>query len=424
MADTRRRAAVLFLASVAATEAAVQAGRAFFHPKQGLDLAPPYLAARLLLRGDTRFYDDAVVGAAGAALGLHGPAGPGDAVLNFIYPPWVPVAYAPLALLPWEAARVVWFALSAAAIVLALALFARATARDPAEERDLALSVLSAAAFFFPVFYGLMTGQANGVLLLLLAGSLLFYKNGRGFAAGLLLAPAALAKPFLALPALVFLARRAWGALAGFVAGAAALGFLGALAGGPAGWRLWWVQISRHNALGSFEWRNHSIASAGLALFSPGGGVEPAIAAPALVLPFVIVAGALAVLLALAALRPPSAVAARPEIGYGAALALGLLLAPKSWEHYGVFLLPAFLAVFATLREEDGAPPRTALAFLGVSFAVWAFALQSREEYAGLARRPLSLLLPAKTYALFLLLGLAAWVAHRRLGGGGGPPQG
>ncbi|HQR45302.1 MAG TPA: glycosyltransferase family 87 protein [Thermoanaerobaculia bacterium] len=419
MAEARGRAVGPFLAAVAATAAALQSGRALFHPKQGLDLAPPWLAAKLLLRGDTRFYDDAVVGAAGAALGLHGPAGPGDPVLNFIYPPWVPVAYVPLALLPWGVARVVWFLLSAAAIVLALHLAVRAVARDAAGERDLAPGSLVAAAFFFPVFYGLMTGQANGLLLLLLAGCLLMLRNGRGVAAGLLLAPAALLKPFLALPALVFLVRRAWGALAGFAAGAAALGLLGVVAGGPAGWGLWWAQISRHNALGSFEWRNHSIGSAALALFGTGGGVEPAVAAPGLVLPVAIGAGTLALFLALAALRPPAA-AARPELGFGALLALGLLLAPKSWEHYGVFLLPVFLAVFAALRAEDGGSARVPLALLGVSFAVWAFALQSREEYAGLARRPLSLLLPAKTGATFLLLALAAWAAQRR-GADGAP---
>lgn len=418
MAEPRDRAAGLFLAAVAATAAALQAGRALFHPKQGLDLAPPYLAAKLLLRGEARFYDDAVVGAAGAALGLHGPAGPGDAVLNFIYPPWVPVAYVPLALLPWGVARVVWFFLTAGAIALALFFFARAAAENTPAERDLARSSLAAAAFFFPVFYGLMTGQANGVLLLLLAGSLLLFRNGRGFAAGLLLAPAALFKPFLALPALLFLVRKAWGALAGFAAGAAALGILGVVAGGPAGWGLWWAQISRHSALGSFEWRNHSIASAALALFAPGGGAEPAVAAPGLVLPFTIGAGALAVLLTLAALRPSGAAAARPGIGFGALLALGVLLVPKSWEHYGAFLLPAFLAVFAALREEENEAARLPLALLGASFAVWAFALQSKEEYAGLARRPLSLLLPAKTYALFLLLVLAAWAARRRRAGG------
>jgi len=150
-----------------------------------------------------------------------------------------------------------------------------------------------------------------------------------------------------------------------------------------------------------------------------GATLTSGAAAPALVLPFVITAGALAGLLTLAALRPPSAAIARPGIGFGAALALGLLLVPKSWEHYGVFLLPAFVALYAALRSEDGAPSRTALALLGASFAVWAFALQSREEYAGLVRRPLSLLLPAKTYALFLLIGLMAWTARRCPDAGG-----
>jgi hypothetical protein len=416
VSDTRRRAAVFVLASAVAVEAAFQAARALLHPKQGLDLAPPYLAAKLLLRGDTRFYDDAVVGAAGAALGIHGPAGPGDAVLNFIYPPWVPAAYVPLALLPWDTARVVWFFLSAAATLLALVLLAKAMAVDTTEERPLALAALAAAAFFFPVFYGLMTGQANAALLLLLAGSLLLFRKDRGFLAGLLLAPAALAKPFLALPALVFAARRAWSALAGFAAGAAALALLGVAVGGPAGWRLWGAQISTHNALVQFEWRNHSLASAALALFNPGGGIEPALSAPALVQPFTAAVSALALLLTLVSVWPSRTGAARPELGFGAALALGLLLAPKSWEHYGVFLLPAFLAVYAALRDGRGAPPRAAPVLLGISFAVWAFALFSKEEYAALARRPLSLLLPLKTYAVLLLLGLLAWAARRRGG--------
>lgn len=422
MPDARRRTAALVLASAVAAEAAIQTGRALFHPKQGLDLAPPYLAAKLLLRGDARFYDDAVLGAAGAALGLHGPAGPGDTVLNFIYPPWVPVAYAPLALLPWGVARVVWFLLSATTTVLALVLLAKAMAVDAEERRHLALSALAGAAFFFPVFYGLMTGQVNAVLLLLLAGSLLLFRKDRGFLAGLLLAAAALVKPFLALPALVFAARRAWAALAGFATGAILLALLGVAAGGPAGWRLWGAQISAHNALVQFEWRNHSIASAALALFSSRGGTEPALPAPALVRPFTAAVSAFALLLMLVSVWPSRTGAARPELGFGAALALGLLLTPKAWEHYGVFLFPALLAVYATLRGGDRAPPRAASILLGVSFAVWAFALVSKAEYVALARPPLSLLLPVKMYAVLILLGLLAWAARKRAGPRGEGP--
>ncbi len=420
MRDARGRLAGVALASLAATEAAIQAGRAFFHGKQGFDLAPPYLAARLLLHGDRRFYEDAVVGAAGSALGLHGPAGPGDAVLNFIYPPWVPAAYVPLALLPWEAARVVWFLLSAAATVVSLFLLAKASATDADEERDLSRAALFGAAFFFPLFYGLMTGQANAVLLLLVAGSLLAFRQGRALLAGLLLAPAALTKPFLAFPALVFLARRAWGALAGFAAGAASLALLGLVVGGPRAWPAFWTQISAHNALRAYEPRNHSLAAAALAIFGPGDGVPPIVKDPALAAPAALAGAAIAGLLVLLALPLRSRAPASPALGFGAALALGLLLTPKSWEHYGVFLLPGFLAAYAALRDGEDPPPRGALVLLGASFSVWSFLLVSHDEYAELLGRPFSLLLASKTAATLVLLGLLAWAAGRR----GASPRG
>jgi alpha-1,2-mannosyltransferase len=421
MRDGRGLRAGVVLASIAATEALLQAGRALFHAKQGLDLAPPYLAAKLLLRADRRFYDDAVVGAAGAAMGLHGPAGPGDYVLNFIYPPWVPAAYAPLALLPWEAARVVWFLLSAAATVASLVLLARGLARDPEEERHLSRAALFGTAFFFPVFYGLMTGQANAALLLLLAGSLLAFTEGRAFLAGAVLAPAALVKPFLAFPALVFLARRAWGALAGFALSGALLVLLGVAAGGTRAWPAWAAQIGGHNAVRTYEPRNHSLAAASFALFGPGDGVAPVLPAPALAGPAALAGAALAGILVLAALSPRAA-RANPALGFGAALAFGLLLTPKSWEHYGVFLLPGFLAAYAAFREDAGPPARLALVLLGVSFSVWAFSLVSREEYAALARRPFSLLLTSKTAATLVLLGLLAWAARRSGGAEGRAP--
>ncbi len=413
MRDGRDRVAGLVLTSLAATEAVIQAGRAFFYRKQGLDLAPPYLAAKLLLRGDRRFYDDAVVGAAGSALGIHGPAGPGDPVLNFIYPPWLPAAYAPLALLPWGAARLVWFLFSAAATVLALLLLARATAGDADEERDLSHAALFGAAFFFPLFYGLMTGQANAVLLLLVAGSLLAFREGRMLLAGLLLAPAALTKPFLAFPALVFLARRAWGALGGLAAGAGLLALLGLAVGGPRAWPGFWAQISAHNTLRTYEPRNHSLAAAALAIFGPGDSVQAVVTAPALAAPAALAGAVIAGLLTFLALPLRSRASADPALGFGAALALGLLLTPKAWEHYGVFLLPGFLAAYAAFRDGEERPPRAVLFLLGASFSVWAFLLVSQEEYAALVRRPYSLLLASKTAATLALLGLLAWAARR-----------
>jgi len=414
MTASRPRALAAFLLAVVATHAAYQLGRALLHPKQGLDLAPSWVAARLFLDGDRRVYDDAVVGAAAARLGLHGPAGPGDPVLNFIYPPWVPVAYVPVALLPWSASRVVWFLLSAAAVALGLRLAAEAVARDADEARLYGAGLLVAASFFFPLYYGLMTGQSNAFLFLALAASLKSLARGRSLAAGLFLAPAALVKPFLAFPALVFAFRRDGRALFGLVLGGAALAGLGFLAGGPTAWALWGRQIGSHNTLTAFEPRNHSLASAALALFSPGDGGTPFVAAPGLVEPFALALGLLASALALAPLLPRGLAGPDAGLAFGATIALALLVTPKSWEHYGLFLLPGFLAAFAAFARSGDEGRRVPLALLGASFAVWAFVFVPKEEYAALSRGMLALFLPLKTFATILLLSLLAVASRRR----------
>ncbi len=415
MTAPRPRALAAFLLAVVATQAAYQLGRALLHPKQGLDLAPPYVAARMLLEGDRRFYDDSAVGAAGTRIGLHGPAGPGDPILNFIYPPWVPAAYLPVAFLPWAAARVVWFLFSVAAIALGIRLAAEAIARDAEEARVFGAGLLVAATFFFPLYYGLMTGQLNAILFLAAAASLKAIVRGRSLAAGLLLAPAALAKPFLAFPALVFAFRRDGRALLALGAGGAALAGLGVLAGGPGAWGRWWAQVSLHNALTSFEPRNHSLAAAALALFAPGPASAPLVPAPALVEPFALALGLAASALTLAALLPRGLAGPDATLGFGATLVLALLVTPKSWEHYGLFLLPGFLAAFASLARRGEAARPLPLALLGVSFAVWAFVLGPKEEYAALSRGALVVFLPMKTWASLLLLALLASAARRRL---------
>jgi len=411
---TARRGWTVFLVAVAATNGLYQLSRALLHPKQGLDLAPAYVAARLLVDGgDRRFYDDEVLGARARALGIHGPAGEGDPVLNFLYPAWTVLAYVPLSRLPWTAARVAWFFLSAGAVAVSLAWFARALAKDPDEERVLLAAGLLGASFFFPVWYGLMTGQANGLLLLSAAGSSLLLARGRPFAAGLALAPAAFCKPFLALPALVFVAQGAWSALAGLAAGGAALGLLSLAAGGADAFAAWLSQISSHNVLDVAEWRNHGLKAATLALFGRGETTEPLRYLPALATGLFWAGVALAAGLALLSLMPGRGRAADAGLGLGATLVLALLLTPKSWEHYGVFLIPAFLACARAARRLPPREESIAFAVLGAVYVVWAFVFQGKEEYEAVSRGLLVLAFPAKTYASFVLLGLTAWLARR-----------
>lgn len=395
--ESARRAAVLFLAAFALVHGLYQAGRAFLHPRQGLDLAPAFVAGRMVAEGDLRVYDDPVVDRRAKALGVHGPAGPGDPVLNFIYPPWVPGLYAPLSSLSWTAARRTWFLVSLAAALLSLLLLARAAGRDRREQGRLLGFGLVLAAFYFPLAYGLMTGQSNDLLLLLTMGGLLLLVRERPFLAGLVLAPAALWKPFLAFPVLFLGLRREGKALLGLLLGAATL--FAVAPGGPSAWEGWWRQVSTHNAVASVEPRNHGLAQAALVL-APSPESLPLVRG---------VLFGLAIVFSLAALLPRSR---RGEPLYalqlGTTLVLGVLLTPKAWEHYGVFLLPALVAGFALAAERGRAG---AVLALGAIAAAWGGLLEPREEYGALADAGLPFLLPLKAYAGLALLAVAAWLA-------------
>jgi hypothetical protein len=102
----------------------------------------------------------------------------------------------------------------------------------------------------------------------------------------------------------------------------------------------------------------------------------------------------------------------RYALQIGGSLAAALLLTPKAWEHYGIFLLPAFIAATVLAVEEE----RPALSvLLGTSFAVWGLLLQGRDEYRALADAGLSFLSPVKSAAaLALLLASVRLVWKRR----------
>ncbi len=396
-----KRTVTALLLAFACTHGLYQAARAFFHPKQGLDLAPSYLAGRMVREGSRAFYDDRAIGALGTALGMRGPEGGSAPVLNFIYPPWVPAVYAPVSLLPWDAARRAWFALSFLCFVAALLAVVLAAVPE-SRRRAAVVPVLAAACFYFPFSYGLMTGQANDLLLLLAAGALLLLVRRQPLLAGAILAPAILWKPFLlaVVPFLVF--RREWKALAGLAAGGVSLAAISAQAGNEGGSADWLRQISSHNALTAAEPRNHSLAAAVLASGLP----------PAWVLPVTRAAQALTVFAA-GALVVPETRPGEPRyaLQFGGTLVAALLLTPKAWEHYGVFLLPAFIAAAAVAIEEER--PQIS-ACLGASFAVWGLLLQGREEYRALADAGLAFLAPVKSAAAVALLLVSIRLVWRR----------
>ncbi len=418
MSPLARVLAVLVL-GFSVAHGAYQLGRAYLHHKQGLDFAPEYVAARMLVdQGDRRFYDHAVLAERGRALDIHGPLGPSDPIVNYAYPPWVAVLYVPLSRLPYDAARTVWFVLSVLATAGAAWLLGRAVAPTPEERRAFEVGTLAACCWFFPIFFGLMCGQANDVELLAIAASLYFLRTNRPFLAGLVLAPAGLWKIFTGFPVLFLLARREWRAIGGLALGCAAIVVASLPFVGVETWLDWFHYIQRHNELGSAALRNHSILNAVLFFFKPNGLAEPLADAPGLVRPLTLALQGGAVAATIVALATPRR---RDEPGYAvqfaATLVLAVLLAPRSWEHYGLFLLPAFAACAAAAAAPAGVrrmPETASLFLLGGIFCVWGLVFQIRDEYRALTAGARVHLRPATTYATLLPLGLCVWLARRR----------
>jgi uncharacterized protein (TIGR03382 family) len=141
-------------------------------------------------------------------------------LLPQILPPWVTLAFYPLALLPFRAAYLAWGATILALVGAAIFLLVRAAG---IRGRSAALGAAAAAASF-PVFVLLVQGQSDAPMLLALAAAGLAWVRRRPAWAGAF-GGLALVKPQLMVlvPAL-FLVRRSWpaiGAFAGVTAGLA-----------------------------------------------------------------------------------------------------------------------------------------------------------------------------------------------------------
>jgi hypothetical protein len=183
------------------------------------DVVAYYAAGRLL--GDGRaadLYDAEAVAALQRSI-LGRPAGHHDG-LAYMNPPFVAALFWALAELPYTGAQAVWFAVSALALIGALALLWPELRALP---RRWAAVFFFAALASFPLVWSLLYGQISPLILL---SWVLFYralKGNRQVPAGLALA-GALIKPQLALvPVLYLVTTRRWRALLASAAGGAAL---------------------------------------------------------------------------------------------------------------------------------------------------------------------------------------------------------
>jgi alpha-1,2-mannosyltransferase len=141
-------------------------------------------------------------------------------VLQFTNPPFSAVIMAPLALLPWRSAYLLWqcitILLTAASIVLALNLV------SCWPSLPLCAGLFAAACFFFPFRSTLMFGQVNASILFLWTLGVFLLKRERPMASGICFALGTVLKVVPIVAVSLFILRRQWRWLGAYVAGAAA----------------------------------------------------------------------------------------------------------------------------------------------------------------------------------------------------------
>jgi hypothetical protein len=179
-------------------------------------------------RGYTLLYENAPEATPWAQLGR---ANGFPEILRFTNPPFTALLMAPLAMLPWQWAYLLWqfiiVILTAAALFLTLKLL-------PSKLKLETFTLIFAAlCFFHPFTSNLTFGQVNVSILFLWTLGVYLLKQGRPMASGLCLALGTALKvsPVAAVPLLAL--RRQWRWLAGYLAGIIA-------ASAVSIWRLGW----------------------------------------------------------------------------------------------------------------------------------------------------------------------------------------
>jgi hypothetical protein len=319
-----------------------------------------------------------------------------DGHYQFKYLPAFALLAAPLALVPQQAGKGAWFAISAVLIMvlLGLSLAAMPEVRRP-PALLLVLTFLAMAKFYA---HELALGQVNVLFAVLAAAAIVSMRRGREAAAGGLLALALVVKPYGALFLPWLATRRRRGAFVAMSAGLVAVLLLPALRYGWTG-NLellgdWWRTVTVTSAPNLLNADNVSLR----AMFTKWLGYEsPAPALAALVS---------AILLGIAAIvMAGRGTLKAPDTLEGSLLLLMIpLLSPQGWDY--VFLIGT-PAVMLLVNGLGALPPglRALTVFAIAAVALSIFDLMGRAAYATFMR--LSLI------TVFALIEIAAVVALR-----------
>jgi Glycosyltransferase family 87 len=189
------------------------------------DFVNLYVGASIVAHGDgTTLYDRSVQGPLLQSLsGL-------PLTEYFLRPPFEAAIIAPLALLRFRTAYVIWTALNAALVALLCWLFASSI---PAV-RDRPIIGMS-GFFFFPVLVSLVLGQDSIILLVIITAAYSFLRGQRQLISGLVLSLAAVKFQYLLIMTALLLLARKRRLVVGVLCGATVLLAISALVVGPRG---------------------------------------------------------------------------------------------------------------------------------------------------------------------------------------------
>jgi hypothetical protein len=335
-------------------------------PEQ-VDFAAYYLAAQVL-NSDRPLYDPIEMDEAAIRSG-------GINHTSYIYPPFLAALLRPLATLPYSPARTLWFGLNLGFLLASIGLLARLIGLPLV----VAVPVTLATALLPAVYYTLLFGQVNFLLLLLLTGSLYLSSlsqltRWREITAGVLLGIAVAIKLYPAILGFAFLLRRRLVAVVSMVLGVLAMLVFGVVGGN--GWdntiRYFSEGLSAFVGRGDFP-TNQSIQAVLARLFSVSQyhfsvlspdnyvtiTVNPLINAPQIgSLLAYIGAGFIAIsTICVLAIRVRHALEGSSLLpDYALLVTAALLITPLVWDNYYVLLL---IPIFALLRYYRQSPRRS-----------------------------------------------------------------
>jgi len=367
---------------------------------------------------------------------VEGVFQPVEAALNqrvfpYLYPPSSLLAFYPFSLVEYDTAKVILLATSHACFLLFLyVFFFKIKAVEPEGNSRWLLAALLVAYVlnFYPVVDNFVWGQINLPILLLVCVSWLALKRGwNAFAVAVPLSLAVLLKtyPIVLLPLLVF--RKRYGAAALVVALVVAYGLVSWLLIPRGLWHDWATNVAPTGGYGERPFQlffpvepwNHSVNGFGCFVQDR---IKTVFGVPSkrLTTPFTYLlcafVGLVTVGLSLLSARKGTGEKTF-DLEVATYLQMMFLVAPLSWEHHIVYVLPSALLALEMLFR--GGARRRVLAPVLASLFVLAWDFPRDEMF--LLSGVLALSNPIKFFAVLVMWAFCAWRLRDAVRAGAGP---